>query len=774
MSSEKFFSEYSKLFLKNQTEKIRFIYDLPWSIRKELCKILDADEKWEELGAEYLGFDITSLTLIGRSRSPTDELLSKWGIKNGTINLLFMFLSKMDHQRAMCILKPCVDPKYHCFIRSSFPVTTKMAACGGNENERNISRFPFSQNFTASDSQTQSQPSPSSTKSSCFNADKSVYGHAKCTVDPNNLNYPKVEDTQNKGSIFPNKSTNVDPPCKWLADQELSSFFKTNISSSDIVDEHSLSDNCESDISCNAAKNFLDVKKLEKSLAVIAEEKTKNTGKGGANGCNLNNLEEGLQILKIPYKDLLCSTDEFSQSCILGRGGFGVVYKGDWKGNIVAVKRLIARGGHDSVSQQQVSLKQSLNEMKILYSHRIDNILPLYGVSLDGPEPCLVYQFMANGSVEDWLLLRNNPPLTWIQRGIIAEGTARGLNYLHTSSPMLVHGDIKSANILLDVNMEPKIGDFGLTREGPSGEDTHVKVTRVHGTQVYLPPEYLRDNQLSTKVDVYSYGVVLLELATGLRAFDDKRPDFKYLVQYVANHSSEMFGTLKDEKAGEDHNYWYLLLLNQGQRCAHKLKKCRPEMAKVQCWFKQIREQVAKLGQLSTIDIESLLSEQLSPMQRQILYDIRNRLSLRPPSTSSLKLETSLECRSSSSSETKCPVVGEDSSSGVPSTDIDCSASANIMSDDTFRSPTGSHSRDFSASSDCGEYLGSTPTGPNFYNESTPCEQTGTDSSTSFFLPMITELGRSISDSDNNHGNSESEIVVYTPDLSCNVPDLPF
>ncbi|XP_013790057.1 serine/threonine-protein kinase pelle-like, partial [Limulus polyphemus] len=665
MSSENFMSENSNSLnfkLKDQTEKLRYIYDLPWPVRKELCRVLDADEKWEELGAQYLGFDITSLTLIGRSKSPTDELLSRWGIKNGTINHLFLYLSKMDHQRAMSILKPCVDPKYHCFIRNSFPITTKMAACGGKENEKNISTSPFGQKLTTSDSQSQSQLS---TKSSCFNADKSVYGHTKCSIDPKNFNYHKVEDSRNKGSIFPNKSTNVNPPSKWLADQELSSFLKTNINSSNTADEQYLSYNCASGISCNEVKNVLDMKKLGKSLAIVTKEKDKNIGKVdekqmcyGTNGCSLNNLEEGLQILKISYKDLLHSTDEFSQSRILGRGGFGVVYKGDWKGNIVAVKRLMAREGQDSVSRQQVSLKQSLNEMKILYSHRIDNILPLYGVSLDGPEPCLIYQFMVNGSVEDRLLLRDNtPPLTWMQRGIIAEGTARGLNYLHTTSYVLIHGDVKSANILLDVNMEPKIGDFGLTREGPSGEDTHVKVTRVHGTQVYLPPEYLRDNQLSTKVDVYSYGVVLLELATGLRAFDDKRSDFKYLVQYVASHNSETFGALKDTKAGEDHSYWYLHLLNQGQRCAHKLKKYRPEMAEVQGWFKQIREQVAELGQLSTIDIETLLSEPLSPMQRQILYDIRNRLSLQTPGASGSKCKNSLDCRSYTSSAPRYPVV---------------------------------------------------------------------------------------------------------------------
>ncbi|XP_023242027.1 serine/threonine-protein kinase pelle-like, partial [Centruroides sculpturatus] len=140
---------------------------------------------------------------------------------------------------------------------------------------------------------------------------------------------------------------------------------------------------------------------------------------------------------------------------------------------------------------------------------RIDNILPLYGVSLDGQEPCLVYQYMDNGSLEDRLRCKNGTaPLTWFQRSFIAIGTAKGLNYLHTADKVpLIHGDIKSANILLDTNFNPKIGDFGLTREGPLENRTHTKVTTVHGTQPYLPLEYLKYHKLSTKVDIYSYGI---------------------------------------------------------------------------------------------------------------------------------------------------------------------------------------------------------------------------------------------------------------------------
>ena len=119
-----------------------------------------------------------------------------------------------------------------------------------------------------------------------------------------------------------------------------------------------------------------------------------------------------------------------------------------------------------------------MGELRILNAVRHDNILPLYGYSLGGDFPCLVYQFMPNGSLEDRLLCRQAvQPLTWEQRLNVARGTARGLQFLHTMSDKpLIHGDIKSANILLDKNFEPKIGDFGLAREGPQTHYTHIKV----------------------------------------------------------------------------------------------------------------------------------------------------------------------------------------------------------------------------------------------------------------------------------------------------------
>ncbi|XP_037295892.1 serine/threonine-protein kinase pelle [Manduca sexta] len=216
------------------------------------------------------------------------------------------------------------------------------------------------------------------------------------------------------------------------------------------------------------------------------------------------------------YNELREATNDWSDSNLLGRGGFGQVFKGEWKHLPVAVKRLRDNDGRN---------KELIREM-CLNQYRHDNILPLYGYSLGGPEVCLVYQLMMGGSLEQRLRCKtHHPPLVWHQRYRIAHGVARGLQYLHNmAGTPLIHGDIKPANILLDQCLMPKIGDFGLARKGPYGEDrTHLKVSKVYGTRPYLPDEYLRSRCLSPAVDVFSFGVVVAEMATALAPLDRAR-----------------------------------------------------------------------------------------------------------------------------------------------------------------------------------------------------------------------------------------------------------
>ncbi|KAL3125032.1 hypothetical protein niasHT_000637 [Heterodera trifolii] len=219
-----------------------------------------------------------------------------------------------------------------------------------------------------------------------------------------------------------------------------------------------------------------------------------------------DSLLNGLQNTPaVTYEDLTVATDGFSPNKIIGRGGYGVVYRGVWKHTPVAIKRIQGKCGSDE-RQQRERIRQSLQELKTLAKFRHDNVLSLYGYSLDGPEPCLVYQFMSNGTLEDRLLCRLS----------ICGGVCRGLHFLHTINQMpIIHGDVKSANILLDKHFEPKLGDFGLSRDGQVELDTGDKrpmiASHVKGTLAYLAPEFLTSRILTTKLDVFSFGVVLLD-----------------------------------------------------------------------------------------------------------------------------------------------------------------------------------------------------------------------------------------------------------------------
>nr|AAL39802.1 LD43152p [Drosophila melanogaster] len=243
-------------------------------------------------------------------------------------------------------------------------------------------------------------------------------------------------------------------------------------------------------------------------------------------------------LLEIDYAELENATDGWSPDNRLGQGGFGDVYRGKWKQLDVAIKVMNYRS--PNIDQKMVELQQSYNELKYLNSIRHDNILALYGYSIKGGKPCLVYQLMKGGSLEARLRAHKAqnplPALTWQQRFSISLGTARGIYFLHTArGTPLIHGDIKPANILLDQCLQPKIGDFGLVREGPKSLDAVVEVNKVFGTKIYLPPEFRNFRQLSTGVDVYSFGIVLLEVFTG-RQVTDRVPENetkKNLLDYV-------------------------------------------------------------------------------------------------------------------------------------------------------------------------------------------------------------------------------------------------
>ncbi|XP_052208024.1 probable serine/threonine-protein kinase PBL23 [Diospyros lotus] len=224
------------------------------------------------------------------------------------------------------------------------------------------------------------------------------------------------------------------------------------------------------------------------------------------------------KILTLP--DLSTATENFNPDLLVGEGGFGRVYKGHIASlnQDVAVKQLDRNGLQGN--------REFLVEVMMLSLLHHPNLVNLVGYCADGDQRILVYEFMANGSLEDHLLdlPPNKKPLDWITRMRIAQGAARGLEYLHeTANPPVIYRDFKASNILLDGDFGPKLSDFGLAKLGPTGDKSHVS-TRVMGTYGYCAPEYALTGQLTTKSDVYSFGVVFLEMITGRRVIDKSRP----------------------------------------------------------------------------------------------------------------------------------------------------------------------------------------------------------------------------------------------------------
>lgn len=291
-------------------------------------------------------------------------------------------------------------------------------------------------------------------------------------------------------------------------------------------------------------------------------------------------------ILHINYIELVIATENWSKENILGRGGFGIVYKGKWKQTEVAIKKMQYKD-QKSAQAIRIQMQQSLNELRHLNSFRHDNILPVYGYSVHEEEPCLVYQLMLGGSLEHRLYAKPMvDPLNWRQRLNIARGTARGLQFLHTvAEKPLIHGDIKPANILLDPCCMPKIADFGLAREGPHATNSEKVVSQVYGTLPYLAPEFIREKRLSTKVDTYGFGVVLFELASGLRAYERERNP-KYLAYYMKAliGGGIPFYELRDKSCGSIEDDVHMAcekLMKLGLSCTAERPENRPEMVEV-------------------------------------------------------------------------------------------------------------------------------------------------------------------------------------------------
>ncbi|ESW34963.1 hypothetical protein PHAVU_001G195500 [Phaseolus vulgaris] len=245
------------------------------------------------------------------------------------------------------------------------------------------------------------------------------------------------------------------------------------------------------------------------------------SGNGESHVIDAGNLRISVQVLRNVTKN-------FAPENELGRGGFGVVYKGELDdGTKIAVKRMEA----GVISSKALDEFQA--EIAVLSKVRHRHLVSLLGYSIEGNERILVYEYMPQGALSKHLFHWKShglEPLSWKRRLNIALDVARGMEYLHTlAHQSFIHRDLKPSNILLADDFRAKVSDFGLVKLAPDGEKSVV--TRLAGTFGYLAPEYAVTGKITTKADVFSFGVVLMELLTGLMALDEDRPEES---QYLA------------------------------------------------------------------------------------------------------------------------------------------------------------------------------------------------------------------------------------------------
>ncbi|KDP37232.1 hypothetical protein JCGZ_06288 [Jatropha curcas] len=286
----------------------------------------------------------------------------------------------------------------------------------------------------------------------------------------------------------------------------------------------------------------------------------------------------GLSEGTFAYEELVMATNGFSNANLVGQGGFGYVHKGVLRdGKVVAIKQLKAGSGQGEREFQA--------EIEIISRVHHCHLVSLIGYCITGAQRMLVYEFVPNNTLEFHLHGKGRPTINWSVRMKIAVGSAKGLAYLHEDCrPKIIHRDIKASNILLDDDFEPKVADFGLAKYYLD-TDTHVS-TRVMGTFGYLAPEYASSGRLTEKSDVFSFGVVLLELITGRRPVDRSQPFDDSIVDWARPLLKQaleegIYDALVDPKLQDYDSTEMTRMMSCAKACIRHSARLRPRMSQI-------------------------------------------------------------------------------------------------------------------------------------------------------------------------------------------------
>ena len=307
---------------------------------------------------------------------------------------------------------------------------------------------------------------------------------------------------------------------------------------------------------------------------------------------------QGHSFTLFTKEELEDATSKFDERFVLGKGGNGTVYRGSLRdGRVVAIKRCRV------VADDERQRREFGKEMFILSQVNHRKIVKLYGCCLEVEVPMLVYQFIPNGNLYELIHRHGAPPLPLSLRLKIAHEAAEALAYLHSmASPPIIHGDVKSPNILLDENYTVKVSDFGASVLAPT-DNAHL-VTLVQGTRGYLDPEYMQTCRLTDKSDVYSFGVVLLELLTRRKALAMAAPEEErsLAAHFLSCVRDGRLGGLVDARIRDEAGGEVIeMVAALAKRCLEMSGERRPSMIEVAEELDRIRKLLCVTGDGITI-----------------------------------------------------------------------------------------------------------------------------------------------------------------------------
>lgn len=551
------------------------VNEMPYSVRRKICEILDVQQQWKPL-AEEIGLSVDKIQTLELvyyrpSQSPTSDLLTYWSHSNASVEMLCLFLLKLKLRRAAEMLRGIVpDEMFNTDAGSS------------NTNNKNFKTEPEQRSLpTPSQAVTELDlPLPSCLLNNGAHDDKPYKG----TTERDSCS--KLQDWEPKKMNITIPTTDMSKTC------QRSTPFGKNSRPLDTCSENlGSADVFFPPISTRKPSQCLQSKESSSNARVPVESQDvpelpiKSSSSSNYKAAEFMDLS--CFMICYRYVDIVAATNTFREDNLLGRGGFGVVYRGNIKKTTFAIKILHKR-------ENPVSSRDFLAEINSLLKYRQKNIIMLSGCSIDGPAVCLVYEFMVNGSLQDRLDCKNNTkPLPWMIRHSVLKDASAGLQYLHTVDVKpLIHGDIKTANILLGPHFEAKISDFGLAKEATggtvTGKLTHVtrsEFEKVYGSRAYLPEEFFTGGfQFNIKTDTYSFGIVIFETCTGEKPDDARREGGRLLNEYVRNvmvNNKNQLLTIRDKTSPGWPNELWLEVMSLGVECTSETKKQRPLMTEV-------------------------------------------------------------------------------------------------------------------------------------------------------------------------------------------------